>query len=614
MKATSEPNRGAFKVRIGSLLGDDYHRDVMVRFLTGPVTFEKAARLWLATVALVCFVASPVLANQVPKGGCPQPIHTLVVNEIHVGAQLMPRWLELRNPGLATISLKNVVVRVTAKGIGKSAGATSDVLEFSIDTKISSLPPSAVAVFGHVPGYDEGKGGKFLGFQLFDLGGTFQLPPCLVKVQIIGPKGPIDTVQYDLCKGSGQATASIWQTVLSLDPAHSDICANDSQDVWCKATQGGVTGPSPGGVNKWCDLDGDGYTKDTGDCDDDSKMSNPSAIEVCNGLDDNCNGKTDEGAVAPLGTCLSLGICTGPLADGSAVTTCAGNSGWVCNYPLSYESVNETECDYKDNDCDGETDEGLRNACGTCAAADQLAEVCDGKDNDCDGLTDEDVELAKSLCAGSGVCEEAIAACDPVKGLTCLLPAAYEVTETLCDGLDNDCDDLTDEEMGLGQKCVVGVGQCSRGGKLTCSLDQVVCFVTVGSPEQEQCGDGVDNDCDGMTDEGFGIGEQCSVGMGVCQVSGKRVCAADGLNSICVAKLGPPEDSEVCGNGLDDDCDGEVDEKDCVDGEGAGGFGSCTVDRSHRGRSHTGWLLLVSLLALVTWRRSRAGSTHPDRA
>jgi hypothetical protein len=91
----------------------------------------------------------------------------------------------------------------------------------------------------------------------------------------------------------------------------------------------------------------------------------------------------------------------------------------------------------------------------------------------------------------------------------------------------------------------------------------------------ELCGNQLDDDCDGHTDEGFQAGQSCTVGVGVCRTTGKWICTQDALGEICSAQPTFPG-SELCSNGLDDDCDGYTDEASCG-GEAEAQAASCTV-------------------------------------
>ncbi|TFH23626.1 MAG: hypothetical protein E4H03_05725, partial [Myxococcales bacterium] len=137
----------------------------------------------------------------------------------------------------------------------------------------------------------------------------------------------------------------------------------------------------------------------------------------------------------------------------------------------------------------------------------------------------------------------------------------------LCDGKDNDCDVAADEDFpALGGACSVGIGECAAAGTTICSLDglSTVCDATPGTPTTEVC-DGLDNDCDGVADEGGpGGGGSCNTGLlGVC-AAGTNLCVAGQIQ--CVGNTGPSTD--VC-DGLDNDCDGAVDEGN------PGGGGQC---------------------------------------
>ncbi|MEO0602335.1 MAG: MopE-related protein, partial [Myxococcota bacterium] len=167
------------------------------------------------------------------------------------------------------------------------------------------------------------------------------------------------------------------------------------------------------------DNDGDGFSPAQGDCDDDNDQVFPGAVEVCDGLDNDCSGS--------------------PLPD----ELDDDDDGWfVCNGDCDDfdDTVNPGEveiCDGdKDNDCDPTTNEradgdgdGLTicpNADGDedCDDTEPLAttvdaeEVCDGADNNCDGTVDDVDEDndGVSRCDGQGrECDptDPTAACDP---------------------------------------------------------------------------------------------------------------------------------------------------------------------------------------------------------
>jgi hypothetical protein len=85
------------------------------------------------------------------------------------------------------------------------------------------------------------------------------------------------------------------------------------------------------------------------------------------------------------------------------------------------------------------------------------------------------------------------------------------------------------------------------------------CNANALQPGTELCNTGVDEDCDGNTDEGFGnLGTRCTAGVGACSVEGRYVCSDGNLATVCDAVPGRASD-EVC-NGLDDDCDNAVDD------------------------------------------------------
>jgi hypothetical protein len=96
-------------------------------------------------------------------------------------------------------------------------------------------------------------------------------------------------------------------------------------------------------------------------------------------------------------------------------------------------------------------------------------------------------------------------------------------------------------------QCSTGITVCENGG-LRCQL--------YPGPSAEIC-DNRDNDCDGAVDEGFGVGAPCDGPDGDLCNEGFITCAGDG-STVCTDNS--PDNLEVCGDRVDNDCNGEVDE------------------------------------------------------
>ena len=256
--------------------------------------------------------------------------------------------------------------------------------------------------------------------------------------------------------------------------------------------------------------------------------------EACDGVDDDCDGQIDNGVLNACGACGPVPV---EICDG-ADNDCDGRvDNGVLNACGECGAVPMEICDGVDNDCDGQVDEGLRNACGGCGPV--PPEVCDGVDNDCDGQVDEGVLNACGHCG--------------------------DVPQEICDGLDNNCDGQIDE--GLINAC----GQCGPAPVEVCDGLDNNCNGQVDEGVLNACGhcgpvpaevcDGFDNNCDGRIDEG--VLNAC----GQCGPLPAEVC--DGLDNNCDGRIDEgvlnacgqcgPVPAEIC-DGLDNNCNGQIDE------------------------------------------------------
>jgi hypothetical protein len=204
----------------------------------------------------------------------------------------------------------------------------------------------------------------------------------------------------------------------------------------------------------------------------------------------------------------NCGACGVPCAPAGAIPLCLAGECLV------------QACLEGQYDIDGLPQNGCEYACPVPVPG---VELCDGVDNDCDSLIDSadpDLEVPDALCNTTlgTPCENTLVVCNGQTGWSCEYPPEVEtvsgfirLTETLCDNLDGNCDGTADEWFtALGSVCTdLALGQCQDAGLVVCDPvdpQKTTCDLSApplpGVAAAEAC-DGIDNDCDGLVDNGL---------------------------------------------------------------------------------------------------------------
>jgi hypothetical protein len=223
--------------------------------------------------------------------------------------------------------------------------------------------------------------------------------------------------------------------------------------------------------------------------------------------------------------------------------------------------------------CPGETATVLPTGPRCFGATQPVPEKCDGLDWDCNGTPNDPTGM--NLADKGMPCDALPAPCvqGTVVGCDFTAPPHPYYTNShwvcssdergpqpeICDGLDNNCNSLVDEGFSLGTPCDGPDLDLCLEGVIACNGSGGTLCTDMTGDNIELC-NGLDDDCNGIIDDPFAavLGTSCSQGVGACLRTGTVICAPSMTATTCSVMPGMPT-SETC-NGIDDNCNGMTDE------------------------------------------------------